>query len=196
MNGGAHERDPTWTTQFAPPSLPPNAPTVNAPSDGGTGVSTSPTLDVSRCPIPMAARLTVTFFGRPFASGNYAQIAQNTGVASGTNTTTTWSNIGAGQKFQWYATVSDGSNTTTGTTWTFETAAGADPVFVGAGDIADCGRTQDEATAAVLGGIQGNVFTAGDNVYPDGHAANYTDCYEPAMGRRDQGADASRARQP
>ena len=63
-------------------------------------------------------------------------------MPSGNNTTTTWSNIGAGQKFQWYATVSDGSNTTTGTTWTFETAPGADPVFVGAGDIADCGRSR------------------------------------------------------
>ena len=83
----------------------------------------------------------MTFFGRPFASGNFAQIGQNTGVASGTNTTTSWANIGAGQKFEWYATVNDGTATTTGPTWTFNTSPSADPVFVGAGDIADCGRT-------------------------------------------------------
>ena len=52
--------------------------------------------------------MTVTFFGRPFASGNFTQIGQNTGVASGTNSTTTWVGLGAGQAFEWYATVNDG----------------------------------------------------------------------------------------
>ena len=87
--------------------------------------------------------------------------------------------LGAGQTFEWYATVSDGTPTTTGPTWTFSTAAGSDPVFVGAGDIADCTRTQDEATAAVIGGVEGTVWTTGDNVYPTGTAANFTNCYEP-----------------
>ena len=58
----------------------------------------------------------------------------------------------------------------------------ADPVFVGAGDIADCGRTQDEATAAIIGGYRRLVWTAGDNVYPTGIAANFTNCYEPSWG--------------
>ena len=57
--------------------------------------------------------------------------------------------------------------TTTGPTWTFSTAPGSDPVFVGAGDIADCTRTQDEATAAIVGGVAGSVWTTGDNVYPE-----------------------------
>ena len=71
--------------------------TVDArtPADGATGVSTSPTLSVEVSD-PDSNPMTVTFFGRPFASGNFAQIAQNTGVASGTNTTTPWANIGAG----------------------------------------------------------------------------------------------------
>ena len=30
--------------------------------------------------------------------------------------------------------------------------------------------------------VPGIVFTAGDNVYPDGAAANYTDCYDPPWG--------------
>ena len=116
----------------------PNAPTLNSPANGATGISTSPTLSVGVSD-PDTNPMTVTFFGRPFASGNFAQIAQNTGVASGTNTTTPWANIGAGQKFEWYVTVSDGTATTTGPTWTFSTAPSADPVFVGAGDIAACG---------------------------------------------------------
>ena len=40
-----------------------------------------------------------------------------------------------------------------------------DPVLVGAGDIASCGRTGDEATAGLLDGIDGTVATLGDNVY-------------------------------
>lgn len=56
-------------------------------------------------------------------------------------------------------------------------------VLVGAGDIADCGSTGDEATAILLDGIPGTVFTAGDNAYSDGSATDYTNCYEPTWGR-------------
>ncbi len=62
------------------------------------------------------------------------------------------------------------------------TAAVADPVLVGAGDIANCARTQDEATAALVAGIPGTVFTLGDNVYPNGTAQEFTDCYAPNWG--------------
>jgi PKD repeat protein len=56
-------------------------------------------------------------------------------------------------------------------------------VLVGAGNIAWCSRTNDEATAALLDGIPGTVFALGDNVYPSGTIANYTDCYGPSWGR-------------
>lgn len=59
----------------------------------------------------------------------------------------------------------------------------SDPVFVGAGDIANCSRTQDEATAELLDNIPGTVFTLGDNAYPDGTLAQFNDCYEPSWGR-------------
>ncbi len=58
-----------------------------------------------------------------------------------------------------------------------------DPVLVGAGDIADCDLPDDSATAALVEGIPGTVFTAGDNVYPDGTAQQFTDCYGPTWGR-------------
>jgi len=58
-----------------------------------------------------------------------------------------------------------------------------DPVLVGAGDIATCTGTGDEATANVLDGIPGTVFTLGDNVYPNGAEAEFADCYEPSWGR-------------
>jgi len=41
----------------------------------------------------------------------------------------------------------------------------------------------DEATAALLDNIAGTVFTAGDNVYPDGTDAQFAQCYDPSWGR-------------
>jgi hypothetical protein len=58
-----------------------------------------------------------------------------------------------------------------------------DPVLVGAGDIADCAAGGDEQTASLLDTIGGTVFTAGDNAYPNGTAAQFTDCYGPTWGR-------------
>ena len=58
-----------------------------------------------------------------------------------------------------------------------------DPVLVGAGDIADCGLDGDSATAALVEANPGTVFTAGDNVYPDGTADEFRDCYGPTWGR-------------
>lgn len=62
-------------------------------------------------------------------------------------------------------------------------AQAADPVLVGAGDIADCSRPQDEATAALLDNIPGTVFTTGDNAYENGSAEDYANCYDPTWGR-------------
>ncbi|MBA2616006.1 MAG: hypothetical protein H0U90_09605 [Actinobacteria bacterium] len=60
----------------------------------------------------------------------------------------------------------------------------ADPVLLAAGDIADCGRTQDEATAALLDAYPAaTVATLGDNVYENGTAQEFSDCYGPSWGR-------------
>ena len=56
-------------------------------------------------------------------------------------------------------------------------------VLVGAGDIASCDSSGDEATAALLDGIAGTVFTTGDSVYEDGTASQFANCYEPSWGR-------------
>jgi hypothetical protein len=55
-------------------------------------------------------------------------------------------------------------------------------VLVGAGDIASCGLTADTATAKLVSGIAGNVFTAGDNAYETGSVANFANCYDPTWG--------------
>ena len=55
--------------------------------------------------------------------------------------------------------------------------------LVGAGNIARCDKSNDEATAALLDGIAGTVFALGDAGYPNGTAATYQNCYGPSWGR-------------
>jgi hypothetical protein len=63
-------------------------------------------------------------------------------------------------------------------------AAGLDdPVMVGAGDIASCSSSGDEATANLLDDIEGTVAVFGDNVYESGTITEYRDCYGPSWGR-------------
>ncbi|RPJ27481.1 MAG: DNRLRE domain-containing protein [Chloroflexi bacterium] len=56
-------------------------------------------------------------------------------------------------------------------------------IFVGAGDISDCGNDNDELTAQLLDAIPGTVFTTGDNVYNSGTSEQFANCYEPTWGR-------------
>ena len=168
---------PATAVQAAAPSAPSNP----APANAAINQSTSPTLSV-KVTDPDSNPMTVTFFGRAFSSGVFVQIAQKTNIASGATTTTPWASLGAGQKFEWFVTAKDATLTTTGPTWTFSTTASVDPVFVGAGDIAECSNPGDESTAATISGVAGQVFTVGDNVYPDGALVNFNNCYDPSWG--------------
>ena len=62
------------------------------------------------------------------------------------------------------------------------TPAGASSVLVGAGNIARCDGTNDNATGALLAGIPGTVFTTGDNIHATGTLADFQNCYGPAWG--------------
>ena len=60
----------------------------------------------------------------------------------------------------------------------------ADPVLVGAGDIATCGQLEGaEATAKLIDHIPGTVFAVGDLAYPDGTDEQFAKCYGPTWGR-------------
>src|SRR5690348_5393310 len=63
------------------------------------------------------------------------------------------------------------------------TASPTSVTLVGAGNIARCDRTNDEATAALLDGIAGTVFAVGDGAFPGGTPTAYTNCYDPSWGR-------------
>jgi Calcineurin-like phosphoesterase len=67
--------------------------------------------------------------------------------------------------------------------WALARSADRDPVLVGAGDIADCASTGDEATARLVAALpDATVITTGDNAYPSGAHRDYAECYEPTWG--------------
>ena len=114
----------------------PNAPTLNSPAerrhrDRHLADAEHRRIGSGRQP------MTVTYFGRPLASGNFAQIAQHTGVASGAQR---HRDLVEPRRRSDLRVVCDRQRRhphhVTGPTWTFHTTASADPVFVGAGDIA------------------------------------------------------------
>jgi hypothetical protein len=59
----------------------------------------------------------------------------------------------------------------------------APAILVGAGDIAACGSSGAEATAALLDAVSGTVLTAGDNAYESGTYDEFMRCYDPSWGR-------------
>ena len=179
---GAAVAAPTWVPGFVPPvvSAPPDAPTLNAPANGATGIGTSPTLNVGVSD-PDADPMTVTFFGRPFASGNFAQIGQNTGVID-RNHDPPWANIGAGQKFEWYATVNDGTHTTTGPTWTFTTAAAPIPCSSARATSPRAVHHRTRQRQRSSAGSRARSGPPATTSIRPARAANYTNCYEPSWG--------------
>ena len=178
---------PTWTLGFGsvPVGGAPNDPVLVAPVDGETGMSTGPTLTVNVSD-PENDTLSVSFYGRYYKSGVFQLIGTQSGVPSGTNVSRVWSGLDGGQKYEWHATVSDSASTVTGANRTFSTTAGADPVIVGAGDIAECGGALSDATATneIMTGVEGSIFTVGDNAYPGGTAAQFANCYDPTWGQQ------------
>ena len=175
----------TWVAGHAFPADTNGVPKVvlDGPVAGASGLSTSPTLSVTPTD-PEGQPMSVSFYGRKAASGVFTLIGVTSAAASGVATSLDWPGLDSGQRYEWYVAVSDGVRTAFSPAWTFSTQPGADPVLVGAGDIADCasGVNTGSATAAVLDGIAGNVFTAGDNTYPDGTPQEFATCYDPSWG--------------
>src|SRR3989442_9274025 len=57
-------------------------------------------------------------------------------------------------------------------------------LLIGAGDIARCDRTNDEATGLLLDNYPtATVFTAGDNINGNGSLNDFNNCYGPSWGR-------------
>ncbi len=170
--------------------------TITATSEGRSGSSV---ITVTATSVPVASvsvtpasatvqvggtvQLTATpkdANGNALAGRTIAWASSNTSVAtvSGTGLVT-----GLAVGSVTITATSEGKSGTASITVTAPPPPGSSVVFVGAGDIAGCSQSNDEATAQLLDGISGTVFTAGDNAYSDGTDANFSQCYDPTWGR-------------
>lgn len=133
-----------------------------------------------------SATVSIAIYAGPSATGTPVQTVNTTGQAGGAYTAT--STALANGTYTARATQADSIGNigqSAAATFTIAVAGGgSDPVLIGAGDIAGCGSTpRDDATAALLAAHPAaTVFTAGDNAYDNGTAADYANCYDPTWG--------------
>jgi PKD repeat protein len=154
------------------------APTVTAPASLAANAGS-----------PVTLNATFSDPGTKDAPWSYA-INWGDGTAATTGSVTTQTGISAAHTY-----AAAGTNTAvvtvtdkdggagSGQTLITVTQQAASVTLVGAGNIARCDRTNDEATAALLDGIAGTVFAVGDGAYPGGTPTAYTNCYDPSWGR-------------
>ncbi len=108
-----------------PNNTAPAQPVLVSPSPtGATGVSTSPTLEVTVSDTD-ANPTNVTFYGRVVGAGTWQNLGTVYAVASGANATMSWPGLTESTSYEWYVTVNDGPATTTGATWSFTTVVPA-----------------------------------------------------------------------
>ncbi|HEX6052448.1 MAG TPA: Ig-like domain-containing protein [Gemmatimonadaceae bacterium] len=170
------EGDPPGT-----PTAPPANPSL---AKGGNpnkvkSISVSPSSATRE--VGQTVQLTATA-NPPSSATTFAWGSSNNGVAS-VGSTGLVTAVSAGT-----ATITASAGGKTGRATVTVTAPPPPPppgaaVLVGAGDIAECGSTGDDATAAVLDGIEGTVFTLGDNAYESGTATEFANCYDHSWGR-------------
>ena len=164
-------------------SAPPANDTL-APSfaKGGSGRKVK-SISVSPASATVAAGATVQLTATanpPGAATTFTWSSSNNAVAT-VSTSGRVTGVAAGA-----ATISASAGGKTGrSTITVPTSAPppGPEVLIGAGDIAVCGSTGDDATSNILVSTSGTVFTLGDNAYENGSATEYANCYNPSWGR-------------
>jgi len=159
--------------------------------DAGAAATSSQSVTLPNA--PPSASFTVTCIGlvctftntSSDADGGIAASAWELGDGNASNATSPSHSYAAAGTYTVQLTVTDdlGTSGSTSQDVTVSSPPDGGAVLVGAGDIAVCDASGDEATALLLDGIPGTVFTAGDNVYPDGTAAEFTNCFDPSWGR-------------
>ncbi|MBD3255521.1 MAG: hypothetical protein GF383_10530 [Candidatus Lokiarchaeota archaeon] len=109
-------QSPVWEFIFTTNNAP-NAPNTPSPSDGAVGVGLNPTLSVNVSD-PDGDTMTVRFYD----ASNDELIGVETGIASGSVASVSWSALSGNTVYTWYAEADDGSETTRSLTWQFTTA--------------------------------------------------------------------------
>jgi hypothetical protein len=169
-------------------SQPPAAPTEPSLARGGPGVK-SIAVTPSSPTVTVGGTVQLKATAQPAkAASSFVWSSSNTGVATVSSSTGLVTGVAVGT-----ATIRAAAGGVTGSASVTVTSTPPpppppppptdDPVLVGAGDIAGCSSSGDEATATLLDNIPGTVFNLGDNVYENGTLTEYTNCYGPSWGR-------------
>jgi uncharacterized protein YjdB len=169
--------------------------TITATSEGASGSSS---ITVTQVPV---TSVTVSPSSRTIQTGGSVQLTATPEDAAGnalSGRTIIWGSdnmgvatvsasglvSGVGVGTATITATSEGLSGTSRITVIAPPPPGGSIVLVGAGDIGDCSRTSDDSTAALVERLNPDaVFTVGDNAYPDGTTANFTECYDPTWGR-------------
>ena len=146
---------------------------------GATTKINSVTVTPSSASVVAGQTVQLTATSKPAKAASFAWATSNQSVATVSQSGLV-SGVSAGT-----ATITASAAGKTGSSTITVTAAPppGSVVFVGAGDIASCSSTGDEATANLLDNIAGTVFTLGDNAYESGTSTEFTNCYNPSWGR-------------
>jgi len=154
---------------------PPYMPSNPSPTDGQTGVGTSPTLGVDVSDTD-GDSMDVHFYN---ADGD-TLIGTASGIASGGRSEVTWPSLAYSTQYRWYAVADDGEYQTQSETWSFTTKGdpgggdpgGGDP---GGGDPGDNKLPIADADGPYTGfvGIP-VIFNGSGSNDPDGYITNYT----------------------
>ncbi len=115
----------TWsfTTEEPSSNSPPDPPANPNPEDGATGIGIEVTLSVDVSD-PDGDTMDVTFYD----ASDESVIDTAPGVSDGGTASGTWSGLEHGQEYRWYVEVSDGAETVTSSTWSFNTSSSANNV--------------------------------------------------------------------
>ena len=158
----------------------PEAPTSPSFAKGGGGPKLR-SISVSPSSVTVTTGQTIQLTATaspPGTATTFTWASSNTAVAT---VSTSGLVTAAGQGT---ASVTASSGGVTGSATITVTSVSSDPVLVGAGDIASCSSSGDEATATLLDGIPGSVVTLGDNAYDNGTTTERRRSTRTAMARR------------
>jgi len=155
----------------------PTSPTSPSFAKGGPKVKSISVSPSSATLTPGQTTQLTAAASPPNSASSFTWGSSNTGVATVSSTGLVTA-VAPGT-----ASISASAGGVSGNSTITVTSSSPDPVLVGAGDIASCSSSGDEATATLLDGIAGTVVTLGDNVYDNGTSTEYTNCYGPSWGR-------------
>jgi large repetitive protein len=169
-------------------TTPPNV-TLTTPENGSATVDTTPALAGSAAITSTdSATVTVKVYSGPSPTGTPIRTMTTPHGSTGVWSTSASPALPLGT-YTGQAEQSDTSGNvglSAPQTFTIGTRqpVGSDQEFIGAGDIAYCDDTGDEATAALLDQFPSSiVFTLGDNAYESGTLSEFNNCYQPTWGR-------------